>query len=152
MIKKISYSQDDLMEDLLLKNQTEADGKSIPGTINEIIDNMNANPSPVKSVANGNGMILDSSGKLMMNKSSTLTAGAMSKEDKIKLDGLHNYELPTASTDTLGGVKVDGTSITINQNGVISSINQGKVYQNITELQNEIENLKNEIENLKKID
>lgn len=31
------------------------------------------------------------------------------------------YELPTASTSTLGGVKVDGTTITINGNGVISS-------------------------------
>ena len=32
-----------------------------------------------------------------------------------------SYNLPTASTSTLGGVKVDGTSITIDGNGVISS-------------------------------
>ena len=32
----------------------------------------------------------------------------------------YSYTLPTASTTTLGGVKVDGTSITINANGVIS--------------------------------
>lgn len=32
-----------------------------------------------------------------------------------------DYELPTASTTTLGGVKVDGTTITIDGNGVISS-------------------------------
>ena len=32
-----------------------------------------------------------------------------------------NYVLPTASTTTLGGVKVDGTTITIDGNGVISS-------------------------------
>lgn len=31
-----------------------------------------------------------------------------------------SYTLPTASTTTLGGVKIDGSSITIN-NGVISS-------------------------------
>lgn len=30
------------------------------------------------------------------------------------------YELPVASTDVLGGVKVDGNTITINENGVIS--------------------------------
>jgi len=36
-------------------------------------------------------------------------------------DGILNYTLPTSSTTTLGGVKVDGTSITIS-NGVISSV------------------------------
>lgn len=35
--------------------------------------------------------------------------------------GSNSYELPTASTTTLGGVKVDGTTITIDENGVISS-------------------------------
>jgi hypothetical protein len=34
------------------------------------------------------------------------------------------YTLPTASTTTLGGVKVDGTTITVN-NGVISSASSG---------------------------
>lgn len=34
------------------------------------------------------------------------------------------YTLPTATTSTLGGVKVDGTTITIN-NGVISSASSG---------------------------
>ena len=36
-----------------------------------------------------------------------------------------SYTLPTASTTTLGGVKVDGTSITIDDNGVISSTGGG---------------------------
>ena len=31
-----------------------------------------------------------------------------------------DYELPTATSDTLGGVKVDGNTITIDENGVIS--------------------------------
>lgn len=35
------------------------------------------------------------------------------------------YTLPTASTSVLGGVKVDGTTITINGNGVISSASSG---------------------------
>ena len=43
---------------------------------------------------------------------------------KAKLDGIaenaNNYTLPIASTDTLGGVKVDGTTVTI-ANGVISA-------------------------------
>lgn len=45
---------------------------------------------------------------------------------KNKLDGIeanaNNYTLPTASTSTKGGVKVDGVTISIDQNGVISSI------------------------------
>ena len=40
---------------------------------------------------------------------------------KTKLDSLSNYTLPTSSTSTLGGVKVDGSTITINGSGVISS-------------------------------
>lgn len=31
-----------------------------------------------------------------------------------------SYQLPTASASTLGGVKVDGTTIVIDENGVIS--------------------------------
>ena len=35
------------------------------------------------------------------------------------------YSLPTASTSTLGGVKIDGSTITIDGNGVISSVGGG---------------------------
>lgn len=35
------------------------------------------------------------------------------------------YTLPVASTNTLGGVKVDGTTITVNQQGVISAASSG---------------------------
>ena len=35
------------------------------------------------------------------------------------------YTLPTATTSVLGGVKVDGTTITINGSGVISSASSG---------------------------
>ena len=47
--------------------------------------------------------------------------GLMSAADKTKLDGLSNYTLPTASTTVKGGVKVDGTTITVDENGVASS-------------------------------
>ena len=51
--------------------------------------------------------------------------GAFANGDKTKLDGIatsaNNYSLPTSSTSTLGGVKVDGSTITINGSGVISS-------------------------------
>lgn len=58
--------------------------------------------------------------------------GLMSAEDKQKLDtvqtGANNYTLPTASSSTLGGVKV-GTNLSIN-NGVLSS--KDTTYSNAT--------------------
>jgi hypothetical protein len=56
-----------------------------------------------------------------------VASGGTSGQILSKIDGtnyntqwINNYTLPTASTTTLGGVKVDGTSITINGSGVIS--------------------------------
>ena len=51
--------------------------------------------------------------------------GLMAKEDKVKLNGIednaNNYVLPKASTTELGGVKVDGVTIVIDNDGVIKS-------------------------------
>lgn len=46
----------------------------------------------------------------------------LQNEMKTKVDSLTNYVLPVASSTTLGGVKVDGTTISIDTNGVISVI------------------------------
>ena len=43
-----------------------------------------------------------------------------------------DYTLPVATDSTLGGVKVDGTSITINSDGVISSAAQGLDFDALT--------------------
>ena len=48
------------------------------------------------------------------------TAGLMSSTDKIKLDGLNNYVLPTANSSVLGGIKI-GNNLTIDSNGVVSA-------------------------------
>ena len=42
------------------------------------------------------------------------------KDTSNNIQAIYNYTLPSASTSTLGGVKVDGVSININ-NGTISS-------------------------------
>ena len=51
--------------------------------------------------------------------------GLMSASDKKKLDGIQSgankYALPVASTATLGGVKPDGTTITIGPDGTITA-------------------------------
>lgn len=58
----------------------------------------------------------------------TEAAGLMSTDDKTKLNGIeaqaNKYVLPTASTSELGGVKVDGTTVTIDD-GVISATGGG---------------------------
>lgn len=59
--------------------------------------------------------------------------GLMSKEDKIKLNGLRNYELPMANTTDLGGVKIDDDTIKIDSNGVISATQK---IQNLEDLEN----------------
>ena len=42
-------------------------------------------------------------------------------------DSSNQYVLPVATTSDLGGVKIDGSSITIDANGVISSTATGGV-------------------------
>lgn len=64
------------------------------------------------------------------NNATTAAAGLMSATDKAKLDGVasgaNKYSLPTASTSTLGGIKI-GTGLNINSNGVVSIDNSSTV-------------------------
>ena len=61
--------------------------------------------------------VLDTLGPVTTEHNGLMTVADKSKLDNIEANA-NNYVLPTASTSTLGGVKVDGTTITIN-NGVI---------------------------------
>ena len=58
------------------------------------------------------------------NAASTSNAGLMSAADKEKLDSIsreaNKYELPAATSSTLGGIKV-GTNLSIDGNGVLSA-------------------------------
>ena len=60
-------------------------------------------------------------GELFVPGKATQTAdGLMSKEDKKKLDGLHNYTLGVATTTNLGGVKATAdNAVTIAEDGSI---------------------------------
>lgn len=67
-----------------------------------------------------------------------LCATPFTTELKNKLDGIeaqaNKYVLPTAGTNVLGGVKVDGVTITIDQNGVISSAASSTSLENLTDV------------------
>ena len=43
-----------------------------------------------------------------------------------EISGGSSYELPIATTDILGGVMPDGTTITVDENGIISAVGSGK--------------------------
>lgn len=53
-----------------------------------------------------------------------LSSNDFTDEQKSKLAGLNNYELPKASADTLGGVKI-GAGLSVNENGVVSATGGG---------------------------
>lgn len=53
-----------------------------------------------------------------------LSTNDFTDEQKTKLAGLENYELPKASADNLGGVKV-GAGLSVNENGVLSATGGG---------------------------
>ena len=65
----------------------------------------------LKGVSSGNSIVIRSA--------TTTTNGVMSAADKVKLDSLSNYTLPTADSTTLGGIKI-GSGLNIDSNGVVS--------------------------------
>lgn len=76
-----------------------------------------ASASILGGVKIGTGITLNT-GVISVPAATQSTDGLMISADKTKLDGLSNYNLPTASASVLGGVKI-GTGITLNT-GVIS--------------------------------
>ena len=58
----------------------------------------------------------------MIPTASDTVNGLMSSTDKVKLDQMSVYELPIATTKTLGGVKPDGESVIVDENGVMSAV------------------------------
>lgn len=68
-------------------------------------------------------------GSESINLATPTADGLMSKEDKLKLndidDDANHYVLPKATVSNLGGVKVDGTSITVDNDGTIHSAAAG---------------------------
>ena len=67
----------------------------------------------------------DETASITVAQATSSADGLMAAADKKKLDdiqsGANRYALPVASTATLGGVKPDGRTITIGQNGTITA-------------------------------
>lgn len=67
----------------------------------------------------GNDISVDSSGSVTVNSVSGKTLGKSVPADAVFTDTV--YTLPKATTDTIGGIKVDGNTITANIDGTISA-------------------------------
>lgn len=70
--------------------------------------------------------ITDISGKVDKEEGKGLSSNDYTSEEKDKLAGLENYELPNASAETLGGIKV-GAGLSIEQDGTVSVTSAGSV-------------------------
>jgi hypothetical protein len=68
---------------------------------------------------------IDETAAITVAQATSSADGLMAAADKKKLDGIQSganrYALPVASTATLGGVKPDGKTITIGQDGTITA-------------------------------
>lgn len=77
------------------------------------------------------------------SNATTSTAGLMSSTDKTKLDGIasnaNNYTLPTASSSTLGGVKI-GSNININSGTISVTVDSSLSDTSTNPVQNKVIN------------
>lgn len=85
------------------------------------------------ATTNNNGILIpyttynlkgsSSGNSIVIRSATTTTNGVMSAADKVKLDSLSNYTLPTADSSTLGGIKI-GSGLNIDSNGTVSVDNK----------------------------
>ena len=94
-----------------------------------IANNKNSSDTAIRRVENEIDQLEIQVQSLTEDTATITSNGLMSKEDKVKLnniaEGANNYSLPPASTETLGGIKVDGTTTTIDNNGVLHAAGSG---------------------------
>ena len=78
------------------------------------------------AIINANYDLIDEfAGTVVVDPDYVHTENNYTTTEKQKLAGLENYTLPTASSSTKGGVKVDNESISIDQSGTISAALSG---------------------------
>ena len=78
-----------------------------------------ATESRLGGILSGGDITVGGNGAVTVNSVNGKTVGTDVPEDAVFTDTV--YTLPAASESVLGGVKVDGTTVTIDENGVISA-------------------------------
>ena len=122
-------------EPSVMGDSVEADGSN-PDLAHEILDIMAKNEEQDTRLDSDESAITAlQNGKVDKVDGKGLSTEDYTTAEKEKLATLQNYVLPTASTSTLGGVKVDGETITIT-NGVIKATVQAGDYVRILTVTN----------------
>lgn len=101
------------IEDLETKKHTHSN-QTVIDKLSEVDGQLKYNGNAI-----GGGTSLTEEQTTNLNKIPTIETKVNGLQTTV--EGLGNYELPTATTDTLGGVKVDGTSMTVDSDGTIHS-------------------------------
>lgn len=111
------------------EDKIKLDGIEAGANKTTIVNNLTSDSEKSALSAKQGKLLNDSIAKHGHNVATQSADGFLSSADKKKLDGIaenaNNYTLPTASTDTLGGVKVDNTLDSNSENPV-----QNKVVKN----------------------
>ena len=117
-LDRLSYSNGDIVSDTTNVTARYMDGVTPGGWLLATQDYVQTN-----AITSANLATNLTSALVPYAKTVDLAPYALTVDVNSAIAAIPIYSLPTASTSTLGGVKVDGTSITIN-NGVISGSNQ----------------------------
>ena len=104
------------------ENATETKKSTLRLLLNWIVSKLPiATADKVGSIKSGGDITVSTDGAVTVNSVNGKTVGVNIPEDAVFTDTV--YELPIASNTILGGVKVDGSTITVDENGVASSHN-----------------------------
>lgn len=104
------------------ENATETKKSTLGLLLNWIVSKMPiATADKVGSIKSGGDVTVNTDGTVTINSVNGKTVKADVPENAVFTDTI--YELPIASNTVLGGVKVDGSTITVDENGIASSHN-----------------------------
>lgn len=128
-------SETELSENHILiteqENATETKKSTLGLILNWIVGKLPiATADKAGNIKSGGDITVGTNGVVTVNSVGGKTVNADVPENAVFTDTV--YELPIASDTVLGGIKVDGSTITINENGVVSSHNGIKVSPTLT--------------------
>ena len=118
---------------LPVASTTTLGGVKVDGTSITIADGVISTDLPTKTsdLTNDSGFITNEYHDI--TKQDKLVAGdnITIEDNVISSTGGSSYTLPVASTTTLGGVKPDGTTITVDNTGIISAQTDGAIHKTL---------------------
>ena len=113
------------------ENATETKKSTLGLILNWIVNKLPiATADKAGNVKSGGDITVGTNGVVTVNSVGGKAVNADVPENAVFTDTV--YELPVASNTVLGGIKVDGSTITVDESGVVSSHNGIKVSPTLT--------------------